>query len=73
MSGRCSTVGSEVGALLGLGLGVGVVLVWLSFSSPRRLPVARTRTGRTRELLDRAEKDLLTAMRQKLDTTRDRP
>jgi tight adherence protein B len=54
MSGRCSTVGSEVGALLGLGLGVGVVLVWLSFSSPRRLPVARTRTGRTRELLDRA-------------------
>jgi tight adherence protein B len=43
-----------VGALLGLGVGVGVVLIWLSFTGPRREEVAPARTGRTRELLDRA-------------------
>jgi tight adherence protein B len=43
-----------VGALLGLGVGVGVVLVWLSFTGPPREEVARSRAGRTRELLDRA-------------------
>jgi tight adherence protein B len=43
-----------VGALLGLGVGVGLVLVWLSFGSPPREPLARSSAGRTRELLDRA-------------------
>ena len=48
-----------MGALLGLGVGVGVVLVWLSFGTPRptepgRDDVVRSRAGRTRELLDRA-------------------
>jgi tight adherence protein B len=43
-----------MGAVLGLGFGAGLVLVWLSFTTPR--PVARVpvRVGRTRELLDRA-------------------
>ncbi len=43
-----------MGAVLGLGVGVGLVLVWLAFTTPR--PVAR-RTGgpgRLRETLDRA-------------------
>jgi len=45
-----------VGALLGMGVGVGLVLVWLAVTSPRPLPrtVTSARTGRTRELLDRA-------------------
>ena len=43
-----------MGAVLGLGLGVGLVLIWLGLATPR--PVRRTtdRTGRTRDLLDRA-------------------
>jgi len=46
-----------VGALLGMGLGMGLVLVWLAVTSPRPLPRTGTaaRTGRTRELLDRAD------------------
>jgi tight adherence protein B len=43
-----------MGAVLGLGLGVGLVLVWLSFTSPRPVRSARAEVGRTRELLDRA-------------------
>jgi len=43
----------DVGAVVGLGVGVGLVLIWLSFVSPR--PVKRhDRLGRTREALDRA-------------------
>lgn len=39
--------------MVGLGVGVGLVLIWLSFVSPR--PVKRqARLGRTREALDRA-------------------
>ncbi|HVH94430.1 MAG TPA: type II secretion system F family protein [Nocardioidaceae bacterium] len=39
--------------MVGLGVGVGLVLIWLSFVSPR--PVKRhDRLGRTREALDRA-------------------
>jgi tight adherence protein B len=42
-----------VGAVVGLGVGVGLVLIWLSFVSPR--PVMRPdRLNRTREALDRA-------------------
>jgi len=42
-----------VGAVVGLGVGVGLVLIWLSLVSPR--PVKRqARLGRTREALDRA-------------------
>jgi tight adherence protein B len=42
-----------VGVVVGLGVGVGLVLIWLSFVSPR--PVKRhDRPGRTREALDRA-------------------
>lgn len=43
-----------MGAVLGLGVGVGLVLVWLSLAAPRPLADAPARTGRTRELLDRA-------------------
>ena len=42
-----------MGAVLGLGAGVGLVLVWLALTSPP-VPVAPRRPGRTRELLDRA-------------------
>jgi tight adherence protein B len=39
-----------------MGVGVGLVLVWLAFTAPTPLPrtVRSARTGRTRELLDRA-------------------
>ncbi len=43
-----------MGAVLGLGLGVGLVLIWLSFTSPRPVSRRPARVGRTRELLDRA-------------------
>jgi tight adherence protein B len=43
-----------VGAVLGLGTGVGLVLVWLSFASPQPLVAAIARRSRTRDLLDRA-------------------
>ena len=45
-----------MGALLGMGVGMGLVLGWLAVTSPRPLPrtVTAARTGRTRELLDRA-------------------
>lgn len=43
-----------MGAVLGLGVGVGLVLVWLSFTAPLREVAVRSRAGRTRELLDRA-------------------
>ncbi len=43
-----------MGTVLGLGVGLGLVLIWLSFTSPRTPPVARTRSSRTRALLDRA-------------------
>lgn len=45
-----------MGALLGMGVGIGLVLVWLAIVSPgppQRTPQA-ARTGRTRDLLDRA-------------------
>ena len=40
--------------MLGLGLGVTLVLVWLSSTSSRPVVAATARTGRTRDLLDRA-------------------
>ena len=43
-----------MGAVVGLGIGVGLVLIWLSFTSPRRVVERRHRIGRTREVLDRA-------------------
>jgi tight adherence protein B len=43
-----------VGAAIGLGLGVGLVLVWLSFTSPWAPAASSSRVGRTRDLLDRA-------------------
>ena len=42
-----------MGALVGLGVGVGLLLVWSSFAVPRR-PRTERRTGRTAELLARA-------------------
>jgi tight adherence protein B len=42
-----------VGAAVGLGVGVGLVLIWLSFVSPRPTR-QRERLGRTRDALDRA-------------------
>jgi tight adherence protein B len=44
-----------MGTAIGLGMGVGLVLVWLALTSP--MPVrtgAAARSGRTREMLDRA-------------------
>jgi tight adherence protein B len=43
-----------MGAVLGLGLGVGLVMVWVSFTTPRPVAESPGRVGRTRELLDRA-------------------
>jgi len=43
-----------MGAALGLGVGVGLLLVWLSLTSPLQQSAARPRPGRTRDLLDRA-------------------
>jgi tight adherence protein B len=43
-----------VGAALGMGVGVGLVLVWLAFTSPMPARRTPTRSGRTRRLLDRA-------------------
>jgi tight adherence protein B len=45
-----------MGALLGMGTGIGLVLIWLAITSPRpTAPAAVTvRTRRTRDLLDRA-------------------
>jgi tight adherence protein B len=42
-----------VGAVVGLGVGVGLLLIWLSFVSPRSVQHG-DRAGRTREALDRA-------------------
>jgi tight adherence protein B len=43
-----------VGAVLGLGIGVGLVLVWRALTSPPAVSRQPVRTGRTRDLLDRA-------------------
>jgi len=43
-----------MGAALGLGVGVGLVLIWISVTSPQPVATRSTRTGRTRDLLDRA-------------------
>src|SRR5512141_1511755 len=43
-----------MGAVLGLGVGVGLVLGWLSFTSPVPVVARPGRVGRTRDLLDRA-------------------
>lgn len=43
-----------MGAVLGLGVGLGLVLIWLSFTSPRPTARRAAQPGRTRELLDRA-------------------
>jgi tight adherence protein B len=43
-----------VGAVIGLGVGVGLVLVWLGLTSPQPERSMEQRTGRTRDLLDRA-------------------
>jgi tight adherence protein B len=43
-----------MGAVVGLGVGVGLVLIWLSFTSPRRAVERPHRVSRTREVLDRA-------------------
>ena len=43
-----------MGAVIGLGVGVGLVLVWLGLTSPQPERPAEERTGRTRDLLDRA-------------------
>jgi tight adherence protein B len=43
-----------VGAVIGLGVGVGLVLVWLGLTSPQPERSVEQRTGRTRDLLDRA-------------------
>jgi tight adherence protein B len=43
-----------MGAVVGLGVGVGLVLVWLSLTSPRPVVERPDRVGRAREALDRA-------------------
>jgi tight adherence protein B len=43
-----------MGAVVGLGVGVGLVLVWLSLTSPRPVVERPERVGRAREALDRA-------------------
>ena len=43
-----------MGVVIGLGVGVGLVLVWLGLTSPQPERPAEERTGRTRDLLDRA-------------------
>jgi tight adherence protein B len=43
-----------VGAALGLGVGVGLLLVWLAVTSPPAAVGREERTGRIRDLLDRA-------------------
>ncbi|MGA8209559.1 MAG: type II secretion system F family protein [Nocardioidaceae bacterium] len=43
-----------MGAVLGLGVGLGLLLVWTSVTVPRSGPVTPPRVGRTRQLLDRA-------------------
>jgi len=43
-----------MGTVLGLGVGVGLVLVWLALTSPPREQVSPGRSGRVRDLLDRA-------------------
>ncbi len=43
-----------MGALVGLGVGVGLMLVWSAFALPRGTRVAPTRHGRARDLLARA-------------------
>jgi tight adherence protein B len=44
----------EVGAVVGLGVGVGLLLVWVGLVSPQAERPARRRAGRLRGLLDRA-------------------
>jgi tight adherence protein B len=43
-----------MGLVVGLGTGVGLVLIWLSFTSPLLPRATKRRVGRLRELLDRA-------------------
>ena len=43
-----------MGALVGLGVGIGLMLVWSAFFLPRRPRVHRDRSGRTAQLLARA-------------------
>jgi tight adherence protein B len=43
-----------MGAALGLGIGVGLVMVWLAVMSPRATLAPAKRAGRLRDLLDRA-------------------
>lgn len=43
-----------MGALVGLGVGIGLVLVWSAFSLPRREPRSRGRSGRLDQMLGRA-------------------
>ena len=43
-----------MGAVLGLGVGVGLVLVWLAFTTPRPVVSKADRPGHLRETLDRA-------------------
>ena len=43
-----------MGAVLGLGTGIGLVLVWLALTSPLPARPDEGRVGRTRDLLDRA-------------------
>jgi tight adherence protein B len=43
-----------MGAVLGLGVGIGLVLVWLSFTRPMPARTSPLRVGRTRRMLDRA-------------------
>jgi len=43
-----------MGAVLGLGLGIGLLLIWLGWTSPPITRTARRDAGRIRQLLDRA-------------------
>ena len=43
-----------MGALVGLGVGIGLMLVWSAFFLPRRPRLHRDRTGRAAQLLARA-------------------
>ena len=43
-----------MGALVGLGLGIGLLLIWSAFALPRRPRAPRTTSGPVRRLLDRA-------------------
>ena len=43
-----------MGAVIGLGVGVGLVLVWLGLTTPRAVRRSVDRVGRTRQQLDRA-------------------